>query len=82
MLKQQDGRKINLKMDRAFLRKVMALEEMDLSGDVRWKIHAAYAGARSDREFEKKAFTDMESSDSSGIRVARVAAQWVDYLIR
>ncbi|MFA5622261.1 MAG: type III-A CRISPR-associated protein Cas10/Csm1 [Thermovirgaceae bacterium] len=82
LIKQQDDRRIKLNMDRAFLRRIMALEEMDLSGDERWKIHAAYAGARSDREFEKKAFSDMESSDSRAIRVARVAAQWADYLIR
>jgi len=76
------GRRLRLNMDRAFLRKIMALEEMDLSGDMRWKVHAAYAGARSGHEFEKKTFSDMESSDSSTIRVARIAAQWVDYLIR
>lgn len=77
-----DGRRLKINMDRAFLRKIMAMEEMDLSGDMRWKVHAAYAGARSDHELEKKAFSEMESSDSSAIRVARIAAQWVDYLIR
>ena len=82
LLAGSDGRRLRLNMDRAFLRKIMALEEMDLSGDLRWKVYAAYAGARSVHEFEKKAFSDMESSDSSAIRTARIAAQWVDYLIR
>ena len=68
-------------MDRAFLRKVMALEEMDLRGMFggrSMRLRRRPVGPR----IRKESLTDMESSDSSGIGVARVAAQWVDYLIR
>jgi len=83
-LSKTNGRAyIKLDVERAFFRKIMALQEMEQNGYLLWRAHAAYAAGRSKKETTaKKVFSEMESAESDTLRTASVCAEWLDYLIR
>lgn len=75
--------RLDIPLERAFLRRILALEEMDLADNPMWRPHAAYAAGRQRREgLEKGSYTALASGASDMLRTARTAAQWVDLLIR
>jgi CRISPR-associated protein Csm1 len=82
---KKDEKKVELKVERAFLRKIMALQEMEREGKPLWRAHAAYAAGRSREDKDPIAgefFSEMESAEKDALRVASVCAEWLDYMIR
>jgi len=80
---KQNSRSVNLDVDRAFLRKIMALHEMEIQSQPMWKAHVAYAAGRSKRgAVDGKVFSKMISAQGNTLKIMNVCAEWLDYLIR
>jgi hypothetical protein len=79
----KDKKTVKLKVERAFLRKIMALQEMEREAQPLWRAHAAYSAGRSkEKSIEKDVFSEMESAEKDALRITSVCAEWLDYMIR
>lgn len=75
------GKRLRLPLDRAFLRRFFELAEAERRGGVLWRPLAAYAAARGDRN-ERGILQGLLAQDERALALARIAATWVDWMVR
>lgn len=75
------GKRLRLPLDRAFLRRFFELTEAERRGGVLWRPLAAYAAARGDSN-ERGILQGLLAQDERALALARIAATWVDWMVR
>jgi|GEM_PF-1051273 len=75
------GNPLHLPLDRAFLRRFFELVEAERRGGVLWRPLAAYLAARGDRN-ERGILQGLLAQDERALALARIAATWVDWMVR